>query len=247
MHDVYLYSGGFIEFLNLTNILLHSNIKPYYIKNEDYEPNLFDRVIKLDIEKDNNIIKEYINIFGIYNFRAIYYVYISNHENKETIIYYYLLNYFKYGKNLNKMYNLKCVSEVLKLSKNVLNENHRLKGFLRFKELNNHILYAEINPTNNILFLLSLHFKKRLKNEYWVIKDVNRKILSIYDKNNFYIVNADAINLFLDISEKEIEFEKLWQTFYKKIGITERKNDRCRMNFMPKKYWKYMVEMENEE
>ena len=35
----------------------------------------------------------------------------------------------------------------------------------------------------------------------------------------------------------------MWKSFYDTIGIKERNNERCRMNFMPKKYWKYIVEM----
>ena len=35
----------------------------------------------------------------------------------------------------------------------------------------------------------------------------------------------------------------MWKTFYNTIGIEERKNNRCRMNFMPKKYWKYILEV----
>ena len=34
--------------------------------------------------------------------------------------------------------------------------------------------------------------------------------------------------------------------FHKTIGIKERENRRCQQNFMPKKYWKNMLEMENE-
>ena len=37
-----------------------------------------------------------------------------------------------------------------------------------------------------------------------------------------------------------------WQTFYNTIGIKERKNSRCQMNFMPKKYWPYIIEMSGE-
>ena len=32
---------------------------------------------------------------------------------------------------------------------------------------------------------------------------------------------------------------------FKTIGIESRKNRRCQMNFMPKKYWKYIIEMED--
>ena len=145
------------------------------------------------------------------------------------------------------MRNLKCVSEVLRINKMVGNENHRFKGFTRFKELNKGILYAEINPDNNILFLLSCHFKKRLNNEIWLIKDCNHNIISIYDKNDFYILNCDKLNFVnLKESQNENEYQELWQTFYDKIYIKERKNERCRMNFMPKKYWQYILEVSGE-
>ena len=63
------------------------------------------------------------------------------------------------------MRNIKSVSEALKISKYVGHENHKFKGFLRFKELENNVLYAEFSPENDILFLLSKHFEKRLKNK----------------------------------------------------------------------------------
>ena len=49
-----------------------------------------------------------------------------------------------------------------------------------------------------------------------------------------------------NISDREEDIENLWQTFYHTIGIKERQNDRCRMNFMPKKYWPYLLEVRDE-
>ena len=63
-------------------------------------------------------------------------------------------------------------------------------------------------------------------------------------KKNIYIL--DDINI-KDLDIKTDEIEDLWKSFYNTIGIKERKNDKCRMNFMPKKYWKYILEVENEE
>ena len=104
-----------------------------------------------------------------------------------------------------------------------------------------------MEPTNNVLFLVSSHFQKRLKNEYWMIKDTKRRIISIYDKKNFYIVAEEELKSRITKESKdEKKIEELWKLFYKTIGITERKNDRCRMNFMPKKYWKFMTEMRDE-
>ena len=247
MTDIYIYNNTFISLLNLIDILLKNNIKPLNIKNNLYVPNLLDNLINLEINEDIHVVDKYLEIVDKSIFKTIYYVFLSTDENKELIIYYFLLNSLKYKNKIIYMRNLKCVDKVLKISQYVSRENHKLKGFTRFKELENNILYAEINPLNNVLELLSNHFKNRLKNELWIIKDVNRKILSIYDKNDFYIVDENEFKLLNNnLSDKEKNIQNMWKSFYKTIGIKERKNDRCRMNFMPKKYWKFMLEMSDE-
>ena len=231
MNNIYIYNN-FYELLKLIDILIKHNIKPYNIKDEMYNPTLFDNIIKLDLTNNKEIINHYIKTIGINNFNIIYKVFLSSLKYKENTMY---------------MRNLKCVNEALKINKYVGYETHKLKGFVRFKELNNKVLYAEIEPTNNCIGLLTNHFKKRLKNEYFVIVDNKRNLISIYDKKDIIITNKDNIKIDeLKYSDKELEIENLWTTFYKTIGIKERKNDRCRMNFMPKKYWKYIIEMSDE-
>lgn len=246
MNNIYIYTN-YYELLKLINILIIHNIKPYNIKDDTYNPTLFDNIIKLDLSDNKDIINYCINKIGTNNFNIIYKVFLSNNTNKELIIYYYYLNSLKYKENTIYMRNLKCVNIALKINKYVNSETHKLKGFVRFKELNNKILYAEIEPTNNCIGLLTNHFKKRLKNEFFAIVDNKRNIISIYDKKNIIITNKDNIKIDeLKYSNNELEIENLWTTFYKTIGIKERKNDKCRMNFMPKKYWKYIIEMSDE-
>lgn len=247
MNNVYIYEGDFISLLNIILYLLKNNLKPNNIKTEDYSPSLFENIISLSIPNDEKIIDKITRSFGIKALLLMHYVFLSNVENKELILYYFFRNALKYHHNIIYYRNLKCVSEVLRISGYVRREAHKMKGFLRFKELEGNVLYAEIEPTNDILFLLSCHFAKRLKNEFWIIKDKKRKIISIYDKKRFKILNEEEFQL-IDPKEStnEQEYETLWKTFYKTIGIKERKNDRCRRNFMPKKYWKYITEVSEE-
>lgn len=242
-NKIYLYDGTFSTLMDLITQLLAFKTKPLNICNQNnYLPSLLDETIELKLDNNFDIskIKVTKNIL-----KTIYYVYLSTDEHKELIIYYFLLNGLKYQDKIFTIRNLKCVNSTLKIAKYVSNENHKLKGFLRFQELENHILYAEISPTNNVLELLSIHFMKRLKNEYWIIKDVGRNTYSFYDKQKYYIIADENINLkTLGAIEKEKEVENLWVTFFNTIGIKERKNNRCQMNFMPKKYWKYIIEME---
>ena len=41
--------------------------------------------------------------------------------------------------------------------------------------------------------------------------------------------------------------EELWKSFFKTVAIKERLNKKCQQNFMPKKYWKNILEMEDEQ
>ena len=242
---IYIYKESFNDLLNLINYLLRNKIKPENIRNELYNKTLLEDIYYPSINEDKTLNERIINKIGIRSFLVIYYVFISNNDNKELLIYDYLLNSLKYKNRTIYMRNIDSVNECLKISSYVKREAHRFKGFVRFSELNNGILYSEIEPENNILLILSNHFKSRLKNECWIIKDNKRNIISVYDRKNCYIFDNDEIDI--DKLKKKDIYEDMWKSFYNTIGIKERKNDRCRMNFMPKKYWKYIIEVSDNE
>ena len=41
---------------------------------------------------------------------------------------------------------------------------------------------------------------------------------------------------------EELKYRELFKMFYDTIEIKERHNERCRMNHMPKRFWKNMTE-----
>lgn len=247
MDSIYTYDGSYTGLISLILHLIKKNIRPSNIKDKNYSPSLFENLIDLDIAYNISTLKNMENNFGKYAINVMNYVFLSEEENKELIIFYFVLNAFKYHHNIVYRRDLKCVSEALRISQYVLHESHKLKGFLRFKELENKVLYAEMEPTNDIIILVSNHFKRRLNKEYWIIRDVKRCLLSIYDRKKFLIIPEDNFIMNTTVlSKEEKEVENLWKVFYKTIGIAERRNERCRKNFMPKKYWKYMIEVEEE-
>lgn len=233
MNRIFLYDRTFPNLLSLIKYLIDNKIKPDNICKEDYTNiNLFDEPINLKIKnKYVSLNKEVLNI--------VYKVFLSNDLNKELIIYYFILNSYKY-KDILLRRNLKCVVKALDISKYVSRENHKFKGFTRFKDYGT-FLYADINPTNNVLPLLMNHFSKRLQNEYFIIKDVNKNLLGIYDKNKYYLV--DGNNYKVNISKENDNITDLWKIFFSSIAIKERTNLRNQMNLMPKKYWQYIIEM----
>lgn len=245
---IYIYNGNFLSLLGLIIILIRKRIIPKDIKPINYNFGLFDEYEEIDIPEKEETIGYVIKNIGYNNFNIIFKTYLADAENKEIAIFYFFLYSLKYKDKTIFMRNNYWIRFSLKMSEYVSRENHKFKGFTRFRKMENDIYYAEINPTNNILFLLSIHFKNRLSGEYWIIKDDIRKIYSIYDKKKFIIVSEDEFKIKdFKFSLDEIEISNLWKDFYKTIGIKERNNDRCRMNFMPKKYWKYIIEMSDDD
>jgi len=41
----------------------------------------------------------------------------------------------------------------------------------------------------------------------------------------------------------DADYEELWKSYTKSVAIKERRNLRLQMSFMPKKYWKFLTEM----
>ena len=246
MNNIYLYDGTFESLLTLILELLKLKNNPDNIKNEyEYNQSLLDNPIKLELN-NKDIIKIFLNRFSNNILHTIYYVYLSENENKELIIYYFLKNALKYHDNIYLHRNLKCVNLSINISNYVGREAHKLKGFLRFKLLKNNFYYGIISPTNNVILILANHFKKRLKYENFLIKDTKRNMYALYNKKDiYYLTDKEIISLNLELDDNEENVENLWKSFFKTIAIKERTNLKVQRNFMPKKYWNNIIEMED--
>ena len=58
----------------------------------------------------------------------------------------------------------------------------------------------------------------------------------------YQIVDSSTLSI-PSISETEKKYQELWTVFFKTIAIKERKNSRLQMQYMPKKYWKDLIEL----
>ena len=245
-NNIYIYNGSFIHLLCLIKYLFKENIQPLDIKEDRSDFNLWDNIIKLEIKQEDNIVYNINKNLGSRIFNGLYYLYLSDKQNKEMLIYYFLLYSIKYKEKVFLLRKNDYIAEALKVIGYVGRESHKLKGFLRFRELQNKVLYAEFSPTCNVLPIMVKHFKNRLLKETWIIKDVKRNYLAYYDQKNIYFLDGENINIsFLNNSMEEEKVSKMWKIFYDTVGISTRKNDRCRRNFMPKKYWHYITEVKD--
>ncbi len=134
----------------------------------------------------------------------------------------------------------KCAIRFRENCKNYSSELHTYKGLVRFRQIQECFLFAEIEPENNILIDLSKHFIKRLPKEKFIIYDRTKKKALISIDSNTEIV--DIIDLNIEETEEEKFFQDLRVKFYDTISIKERANKKLMISNMPKKYWKYLPE-----
>ncbi len=141
------------------------------------------------------------------------------------------------------------VSRVFQLWRSAFNEAHHLLGFLRFSELENGILFSRLHPKNDILAILADHFTDRLPMENFMIYDENRKIAAIHKSGCGYLLaevpDAD-VRAMTRFSKEEREYRKLWLAFFESIAIDARKNPKLQSQNLPKRFWKDMVELEQQ-
>ncbi len=139
------------------------------------------------------------------------------------------------------------VRKVFELSRKVVNEAHYFKEIVRFKELDNGVLFSQIEPTNQILTCLGDHFSNRFPLENWMIYDGTHKMFLVHREGQPWILvineelNEEAVK---KISRKESAYANLWKGFFENIAIVERESYRRQRQHLPLHYRKHVTEFQ---
>ncbi|WP_446898627.1 TIGR03915 family putative DNA repair protein [Clostridium sp. LBM24168] len=196
--------------------------------------------IVTDPIKSGRVIKSIPEKIGGQVLNFIKCAFLSCISQKELYILLFLRKGYYYGPKIMTLLADEVVNKLFKAVEYLKNESHLIEGFLRFSIFNNG-LAAQIEPVNYVLPIIGRHFCSRYPEEYFLIYDKNHDMVLIHSCCEYSIISAENF-IMPDADEEEIHFRKLWKLFYNTIGIEERKNPKCRMNNMPKRYWKYMTE-----
>ncbi len=236
---VYIYDGSF-EGLLTCIFYGYSNLNRLEdIRTEDFEINILDEEVYIttEVDKAERIVKYVKSEFGYEFFRYMYYVYLSNISGKEFT----MLKTIFSGRDLGKAIvhsTLEPIVDFMKMKSAVERERHAYTGLLRFTELSDSTLYGQFEPEHDILPIVFNHFKKRLGDRPFLIHDVGRKKIG-YFEGELVIVDDNGLNF----ESIEDEYSQLWKVFHKAVAIENRINEKLQMGNLPKKYWKYLTEM----
>lgn len=159
---------------------------------------------------------------------------------KEQTSFEYIKLLMRHKSAVRGMLSDPTVLEFTQMRNRVTGETHRMKGFLRFMETSQGMLYAPYSPDNDITELLAPHFAERMKTYKFVIHDLKRKKAALYNGEEWIMSPAGEAEVYL--SEYERSFETLWKKYYRSVNIADRPHDKQMKGYMPVRYWKFLPE-----
>ncbi|AOY76115.1 TIGR03915 family putative DNA repair protein [Clostridium formicaceticum] len=241
----FVYDGSFEGMLTAIYEAYYRSEKPERIVREDtLQENLFVSLIPIVTDEEKagkvyNAIKDKISSRAL---RNVFYAFLSEEAETATTVYQYLRLGWRIGARIDDCHGDDRVLSLHKLSQKVSKEAHRMTGLLRFQKLETDIYYAEIEPDHNITALLAPHFARRMADQNWIIHDVKRDLAALYDKEK-WVMTEGKLQGEIVLDEEEMQYQGLWRKYFKAIAIKNRKNPRLQKAYMPKRYWKHLIEL----
>ncbi len=188
------------------------------------------------------------------NKQLLFYAYLSEERGIEMRIYRFLRRMFSGHLNLETDYGDSDVLYITQTSQKVKKEAMRMLQFVRFQRTKDGMYFCGIEPKYDVIPLIINHYQKRFADQKWLIYDLKRNYGIFYGKTKveevvltkkqFSSYNGQVKEALLD--EGEDFYQKLWRSYFKHINIEERKNLKLQRQFMPKRFWRYLPEKQNE-
>lgn len=253
--NLFIYDQTFEGLLTAIYDVFELKINPDKIVSEkSFQDDLFATKYRVvtDIEKFNKLWNAIKKKSSVQNCQRIFKSFLSEMQGIEMIIYDYIKLIVETDYNVELDFSQDAVLKINNIQKKVGKESQRVLMFVRFQKTVDEIYYASFDPKYNVIPLTVNHFKNRFANQKWIIFDTRRKYGFYYDLENVreITIGKNKINFetgkvdrhVLHVSEKL--FQKLWKNYYDSINIKERKNLKVQMQFLPKRFWKYLPEKE---
>ena len=172
-----------------------------------------------------------------------YHAFLSESPGMDVCVLRYLALAWREGPGIGRRLADEPVASVHETARRVAGERHRFLGLVRFRDTGQ-VLYAPIEPDFNILPLLGGHFSARLPLERFVIHDVRRKEAVLGYGGTWALSSFDPRPPVRD-TEDDIRVRELFRSYFRSTAIAFRKNPELQRSHLPKKYRKWLVELDD--
>jgi probable DNA metabolism protein len=166
--------------------------------------------------------------------------FLTSDPQKEILMYRFIRLGYHFGRAVFDRLTDDTVHRLNKAVRYLEREAHNYMGFVRFTQYDR-VLVSCIAPQNRVLPLLGEHFSDRYPDETFLIYDRTHKMALVHKPEGTLLTSLEKLEL-PDIEDAEKAYRALWRCFQTTIAIEERRNARCQMNHMPKRYWDEMTE-----
>lgn len=236
----YTYDGTFDGLLTVIFTAVYSRKTPLHILPADRLQLAFgERYINIvtEAEKAARVINAVTKKIGSFGAKRLYYVFLSDAEDKEIIIYRYMMLGFKNGSIVNSALADDTVAAAFKAAEAVSREAEKFRQFTRFGIMEGSVHYARIVPKSNVLPVITPFFLKRLHSIPFIINDLTHDLCAVYNTRQWYITSSVGITP-PDAAEDEREIKRLWKIFFDSVSIKERENLKLQKQNMGSRYFK---------
>jgi probable DNA metabolism protein len=179
--------------------------------------------------------------------------FLSEDRNSANHLHLFIRLCLRLGRDALLLRSNDAVLGLESISRRVDLEAHRLKGMLRFRILKDGLQYAPFAADHNVIGYLADHFRSRFTGTRWVLHDTGRKLALYWNGEKLEAADIDeAITAHVarfgelpaqELSPEEKYYQELWKGFHAAIAIPGRENSALQKRFMPRRYWRYLIEM----
>ena len=151
-------------------------------------------------------------------------------------IYRFLRLGFRTGGAVVSMLTDAHVMRLTEARRNVGNEIHYFREFVRFDQMGSGGVVSHIEPKNHVVYQVSQHFADRMPSLNWLIVDDRRRIAAVHpaDEALFLMeLTKEQMEILSAAEQQEDMYSELWKTFFSSTAILQRKNPDCQRNLFP--------------
>ena len=201
--------------------------------------------VEVDPELAHKVVRSIRTKISAKAYYQVYLAAMSNDPGRLDDIYRFLRIGFAVGGKVTECLREESVMQIFELSRQVSNERHFFREFLRFTRIEPGIYVAHMEPKGNVVALVAGHFADRMPSEDWMIIDDGRGLGVIHPKNEpFYVTKfrEEEMERLCQTEQQEDLYTQMWKEFFYTIAVEKRKNPGCQRNMFPLRYRKHVTE-----
>ena len=242
---IFAYDGSFDGFLSAVfDAFVMKTLPADFAVFDDMEPSLLKiHYVETDFEHAKRVQLGIAKKLGGTVLNMVQKAFLFDGEGKENAIMRFIWKGFKEGRSVGSRIGDEDVNRIFKMCTAVYNEAERFRQFTRFSDSKG-ALVAVIHPNHFVLPLIKHFFCARIKNEHFMIFDAEHSAALIHMPERTAIIPLESLEIPSDTEDRF--YSGLWKSYYRHIAIASRYNPKCRMTHMPKRFWKYLPEVEEE-